>query len=241
MDKKQDIVVFNMIEEYRKELLEFYAPYFDDDKQLKDFVSIALNYDEKYSQIRFMIQQVQRFVSLANDIDKIRPVRDPLRIFFLKTCLESLCGISGYRNNKKAFFEEFEECFSEEGNEYILSNIVFNGIDLPEEWTPLEMAKYGDYLNKDFSIHNLLNVIKAVRDMVVHDGNYWSMQLFVCDNSPCIMEIVTDDDILEMGKNYKKEKLTYCFNTKLNYEKFIFYFVQACVKFIENGLESAEL
>ena len=240
MDKKQDIDLFNMVEEYRKELLEFYAPYFSGDKELRDFVNIAFNYDEEYSQIRFMIQQVQRFVALANDIDKIRPARDPLRIFFLKTCLESLCNISGYKN-KKQFFYDFEECFSEDGKDYILSNIVFKGIDLPEKWSPLEMAKYGDYLNKDFSIRNLLNIIKVVRDMVVHDGNYWSMQFFVCDNSTWITEIITDEDILEMGKNYKKEKLTYCFNTKLNYKEFIFYFVQACVNFIAKKREATKL
>jgi hypothetical protein len=46
------------------------------------------------------IFQVQRFVTLANEIDKIRPARDGLRILFLKCCMESLATLSGIKNKK---------------------------------------------------------------------------------------------------------------------------------------------
>lgn len=221
----------NIIDEYQKELLVFYSPHFKNDKDLNAFVDLAFNYDDKYSQVRFMIQQVERFVSLANDIDKIRPARDPLRVIFLKTCLEALCDIAGYtQENKKEFYIEFEKCFSNEGSQYILSNFKYIGIDIPDGLSLEQKIPYYNYENLEFTMSCFLKLLHAIRNMVVHEGDYWTTQLFSHDSeSIWITSIKTNDRIFDT----KKEIINYHFQTRLNYSKFIFYFVQACIKFID--------
>ena len=61
------------------------------------FIDKAIQLDWDDRKPRQMLFQVQRFVSLATEIDKIRPERDGLRMLFLKCCMESLANLS----NKK--------------------------------------------------------------------------------------------------------------------------------------------
>ena len=182
MKNNQDFGVRDLLEEYRNKLLTFYAPHFEDEKSLTEFVELAFNYDDKYSQVRYMIQQVERFVSLANDIEKIRPARDPFRIFFLKTCLESLATIAGFTDKtKRLFFAEFENCFSDEGSEYILSCIEFTGIDEPDGLSIRQLAELSVLESQSLTISSFLNIIKAIRDNLAHEGDFWSTQFFAQD------------------------------------------------------------
>lgn len=248
MKNNQDFGVRDLLEEYRNKLLTFYAPHFEDEKSLTEFVELAFNYDDKYSQVRYMIQQVERFVSLANDIEKIRPARDPFRIFFLKTCLESLFTTAGFKEKEKhLFFEEFENCFSNEGSEYILSCIEFTGIDKPDGLSIRQLAELSVLESQALTISSFLKIFKAIRDIFAHEGDFWSTQFFAQDtDSIWITSIRTKENIFDIEKGswsrildfFEQKKVTYFFHTKLDYSKFIFYFVQTCIKFIENKQEN---
>ena len=220
-------------EEYRKIYQEFYSPFFAKKGDCEKFVDLAFNYDDGNSKVRFMIQQLERFVSLANDIDKIRPARDPLRIFFLKICLESLYSIeynSDKDKKKKVFYGELEKCFSHEAEKYILDNFKYMGIDMPKVKDLKGLRKYNEYERQQMTIGSFLRLMKSVRDMVAHEGNYWSMEFFNDrEDCPICTDFRTKDDIFEIGK---KEELTYNFEANLNYQKFIFYFVEACINYI---------
>ncbi len=230
--KECNFDIYKMLEEYRMELLDFYNPFFESKKELNDFVNLACDIENDNSSVRFMIQQVHRFVSLANDIEKIRPNRDPLKIFFIKICMESLCKISGL--NKNAFFAEFEKCFSEEAKSYIVFCFEFTGIDLPDGISFDDRMKYYKYESHDFVFDDFLRLIKAVRDTVAHEGDYWSMQFFSYDDeSIWVTSLTTDEDIFNLGTKPKKV-VTYFFHTKLNYSRFVYYFIEACINFIES-------
>ena len=219
-----------------------------EENQNTEFVELAFNYDDKYSQVRYMIQQVERFVSLANDIEKIRPVHDPFRIFFLKTCLESLATIAGFTDKtKRLFFAEFENCFSDEGLEYILSCIEFTGIDEPDGLSIRQLAELSVLESQSLTISSFLYIIKAIRDNFAHEGDFWSAQFFAQDtDSIWITSIRTKENIFAIEKDswsriidyFEQKKVTYFFHTKLDYSKFIFYFVQTCIKYIENKQEN---
>ena len=248
MKNNQDFGVRDLLEEYRNKLLTFYAPHFEDEKSLTEFVELAFNYDDKYSQVRYMIQQVERFVSLANDIEKIRPARDPFRIFFLKTCLESLFTTAGFKEKEKPhFYTEFENCFSDEGLGYIFSCFEFTGIDKPDGLSIQQLAELSVLENQALTISSFLNIIKAIRDIFAHEGDFWSTQFFAQDtDSIWITSIRTKENIFDIEKVswsrildlFEQKKVTYFFHTKLDYSKFIFYFVQTCIKFIENKQEN---
>ena len=78
--------------------------------------------------------------------------------------------------------------------------------------------------------------------MVVHDGNYWEMQIFSHDtDSIWLTHLETDKKLLpENIFDYKDKLTTYHFETTLQYEKFIYYFVEACIKFIYSYIDKTE-
>lgn len=224
--------------EYKKELVEFYSPYFTYEFELEEFLTDTFDYEYGSFEVRQMIFQVQRFVSLAEDIDIIRPGRDSLKITFLKTGLESLFFLSGYnKKQKKQFFENFCGFFSDKGKKYILDNFKLSNFE--DEYKGLVFDACHNMELIDF-----LNIMKATRDFVVHDGEYWGMDFFTDDED--IITVATMETEIELLSTYKylrtkKFKTTYIFDTTLNYEKFIFYFVEACVNFIKDFKKSTNL
>ena len=78
--------------------------------------------------------------------------------------------------------------------------------------------------------------------MVAHDFNYWEMQFFAYDTDfTWLTSMKAKDDILP-SYNYQREQkkeTTYHFETTLNYEKFIYYFTEACVRFINEHMKKA--
>ena len=220
----------DFINQHRAELISFYAPYFDADEELNSFVSDAFDYENGCLAKRQMLYQVQRFVSLANDIDKLRPGRDCLRMLFIKICLESLCSLSGYTNKQKPlFYDAFIDCFSEDGKAYILDNFKLSGFDD-------EFCGHVYEASHELTLNDFFEIIKVTRDMVVHQGIYWEMQFFAPDDdSTWLASIETKERILKSYTYQSKEKrsVTYHFETTLKYERFIYFFIEACVSYIK--------
>ena len=216
---------------YLTELKEFYSAHFSTQDDLNDFIDRSSRYDTENRTPWRMILQVQRFVELATEIDKIRPWRAGLRILFLKCCMESLAKLS--KLDSKAFSASFSSSFSEKGKEYILNNFSLFSIESPE--CEIDSEEIGE-----LTINDILWIIKATRDIVVHEGNYWEFQFFASDEeSTLLTHIETDEQVLsrETYAPHNKQKLTYCFGTKLLYDKFIYYFVEACIIFINNYID----
>ena len=219
---------------YRAECEDFFRPYFENDDALYDFFCLVFKNDSVDKSPRWIMNDIWRFVSLANDIDKIRPARDPLRILFLRICLESICKDSGLTT--KAFFNSFDSFFSETGTHYILTNFVFTGILVPDELTGIERAKFNTHKAYCLTCSDLLKIIYATRNMVVHGGDYWSMQFFARNtDSVWITCMTTKDEMVSCQP--KGKELTYCFQTKMQYEKFVFYFVEACINYLRNYIK----
>lgn len=218
------------IKKHQEKIKSFYAPYFAMEADLDDFVSDAFDYENGSLPKRQMLYQVQRFVSLANDIDKLRPGRDCLRMLFIKICLESLCSLSGYTVKQKSqFYAKFIGCFSEQGKQYILSNFNLSGFED-------EYRGHVYEVHHDLTLEDFFEIIKVTRDMVVHEGIYWEMQFFAHDDdSTWIATISTKERLLKSYTYQSKDKreITYCFETTLKYEIFIYFFIEACVNFIK--------
>ena len=227
---------YNFIKNSKKELETFYAQYFNSNVELQIFLSDAFDYERGSLHRRQALFQVQRFISLANDIDKIRPGRDSLRILFLKIGLDALCTLSGYTNKTKPiFYANFCNCFSTEGKDYILNNFKLSYFEDEYKGHSFEVWH-------NIDLNDFLNIIKTTRDMVVHDFNYWEMQFFAHDlDSTWLTSIETKEDMILSYKYHRetKKETRYHFETTLNYEKFIYYFTEACVRFIKEHTEWA--
>ena len=219
-------------QQYFLELKEFYSPHFPTSKELDVFIDKALQLDWDNRNPRQMLFQVQRFVSLATEIDNLRPARDGLRMLFLKCCMESLAKLSS--KETKEFYECFANCFSNDGENYILNNFALSFI---------ECYKNGLTIHEraNLNIADILSIIKAMRDMVVHEGNYWELQLFAHDkDSAWLTHIETNKQLLSKAtyNNSSKQVVTYHFETTLQYEIFIFFFVEACKNYISNYIDN---
>ena len=189
------------INEAKKELEHFYSPYFFSEEELQNFLSGVFDYENGALEKRQMILQVQRFVSLANDIDKIRPARDPLRILFLKFGLDALSSLAGYtKKTKNIFYNDFCKCFSKEGSDYILNNFKLSSF----------FDEYNGHnfeASHDINLNDFFNIVKITRDAVVHDFTYWEMQFFAYDtDSVWCSSIETDENILLSYKYHRKKK-----------------------------------
>lgn len=237
MKEKIDL---NFYLDYKQELTTFYKPFFNNEKKLECFVDKAVDYDEKAYTVRNMIQQVERFVSLANDVDKIRPSRDPLRMLFIKVCLESLAKLSNY--GMKKFSDEFEKCFSDLGKEYILENFKFIGIDTPKNLSEKEKLFFDKHEDYALTISDFLEIIRVTRNTLVHEGDYWSMQFFTLNSEfKYLVNLKTRYKPIKSFDNIDNNtQYTYCFDTTMQYDKFIYYFVEACVKYVTNYIEFQE-
>ena len=104
-----------------------------------------------------------------------------------------------------------------------------------------------DLESQSLTISSFLKIIKAIRDNFAHEGDFWSTQFFAQDSdSIWITSLRTNENIFDIKKDswnrildfFEQKKVTYFFHTKLDYSKFIFYFVQACIEYIENKQEN---
>lgn len=218
-------------EQYLLETKEFYFPYFSEKEHLDSFINRVFQFDWNDRKPRQMLFQVQRFVTLATEIDKIRPARDGLRMLFLKCCMESLAKLSDMKTT--AFYNSFATFFSEEGKKHILDNFSLSFIEHSENSIVIDESR-------DLVISDILSIIKAMRDMVVHEGNYWELQIFAYDDdSTWLTHIETKEQLLSKSTyvNTSNQLITYHFKTTLKYEKFRYYFVEACINFINNYID----
>ena len=208
------------------ELIAFFNQCFKSEEKTVDFLKPIYDISKNNRAPLQMAFQVLNFVTLADDIEKIRPARDGLRIMLYRTCMESLASISGV--NKKGFFKDFADCFSEEGQRHILTKFKFNGFD---------DEQFGLVLSFLFplTMEDMLKVFKAIRDNVVHEGDYWSTQVFAQDEDSTWLVMLKTKEQFVSSYNYPngKKEIEYHFETTLQYEDFKFYFIEACVNYIK--------
>lgn len=230
------------IKEYRAEFTEFYKPYFNSEKELNDFFIQVFKNDALDKTPRRMLNQIQRFVSLTNDIEIIRPDRDALRIVFLRTCIESLCRLGNKndeekeRKDKKFFFSRY---FTEEDKQYILDNFVFKGLEPYYYMDEKSKLLFDNKANYSLTIDDFGMILFKVRGMVVHEGDYWSMQFFSRDNEyTWCVSMETDETLIGDYIPEKGKPVSYCFETTLNYECFINCFVKGCISYVQHYIDN---
>jgi hypothetical protein len=214
MEKWEEYIIED---EYKDKYIGFYKEYLDDNA-LNEFFNSICEYEDKHDDNipRRMMHQVQRFVKLAIDVEKIEPNADMFRIIFLNSCLDSIFYIANQKKDKINFFENW---VSIENQEYILNNFK---ICIDE-----------DYYSKEckLTIKEFHNVFYKLRNIAIHEGNCWCTQFFN-ENIDCglISVFYTEKNIFENSNDIK----WYTIDTTLSFYEFIKIFVRGCVNFIIN-------
>lgn len=216
---------FSDIEENnRKELIEFYSPYFSSTSDCQTFIDDVVSTEQCLSErkARQMLNQVMRFVKLASDIEKIYPPRDGLRILFYRICIESLEHISGSENS---FYTEFEQSFSPSG-----IYTITNGFKL--SYAEKDGEEVINLTNYTLTIDDFLNVLRVIRNKVAHEGEFWNTSVFALNNDDScqLLSELTTDKLKLNG--FGKGQITYHFETNLKFSEFKSIFIEACLNYI---------
>jgi hypothetical protein len=141
--------------------IEFYAPFFASDEEAAAFVNSyeQLKPESALHRAKIMMHQVQRMVTLADDMAKLRPGRESLQLLFLMACAENISKIfHGYNKEGQSrhFIDKFFKQFLSHEDKEILE-LSF----LTSEQEPM-------------SLHQVIGCLYSVRCDVVHEGQYWS-------------------------------------------------------------------
>ena len=158
-----------------------------------------------------MLNAVQRFVSVANDIDTIRPGDDPFKIILLITCIESLQTQRRkiFKTKRNMIVDFFDTFTSFDDSEYIRNHFETN----PDDF--YDIPKSGPVL--------LAEALYAIRNAAVHNGDCWDL-LFPDNNMDLLITVP--------GKNHQSERK--CYINGISYSKLEHIFVRTCMKLISH-------
>ena len=145
---------------------------------------------------------------------------------FFVICIESLKRPPN--RESRAFAVTFANYFSAEGKDYILNHFKLSYFE--DTYCGLTFDAHYDITE----LKDIMWLFLAIRNDVVHNGENWSMQFFARDeDSIWLTSMETSNKVIEYKFHQSGEKMVeYHFDTTLNYEKFIFYFVEACINYI---------
>jgi len=158
------------------EWLAFYSPYFEEQDEAKKFVEACEMQTHPNNVAKIMMHQVQRLVSLSDDMQKIRPNDDPLKLLILIMCAENIAKLhDGYTGESKSwhYVDKFFKGFLSDSDKDLLRH---GFVDNNDKW--LGFLSYED----------VVKMLYKIRCDVVHEGDYLGFSLY--DGKTEMLEIV---------------------------------------------------
>ncbi len=158
------------------EWLAFYNPYFKRQGEAKKFVESCEMQTHPNNVAKIMMHQVQRLVSLSDDMQKIRPNDDPLKLLILIMCVENIAKLhDGYTGESKSwpYVDKFFKDFLSDDDKDLLRNGFVNDND---KWLRL------------LSFEDVIKMLHNIRCDVVHEGDYLGFSFY--DRKTEMLEIV---------------------------------------------------
>lgn len=182
---------------------EFFKEFFKDKKQLETFIREKLEYTQNNIPRR-MINNTQRLCTLSDEMDRIRPGRRDLSIFFILTCIESLFKLSNISMQKqKMIIDFYENYISREDKEMIESNIEILNINRKPKFLT------------NVTIEQFALLLCSIRNNVAHEGVYWSFHFKAeSENNSQVINILNS----KLKKDQGYDEITY--EVGLKYSEF---------------------
>ena len=109
--------------DYELKVINFYALHLKSEEKAQSFFDGVVAKTTTEHPYRAMMNQVERFVSLAAEM-RAEKQSDALALFFLKTCMEAIAFLGGFEDKDKGvFYQEFAKGFSNQAKEYVKNNL----------------------------------------------------------------------------------------------------------------------
>ncbi|NLI92503.1 MAG: hypothetical protein GX434_09955 [Peptococcaceae bacterium] len=228
-------------EQLLPELIQFYQEFTEDQTELESFLREALFY-QATNIPRRMVNIVEWLVTLADDIEQIRKGKDGLKIFFLVVCIETLNVLANPEEGKsklEMIIDFFKNQIYQEDKVHILGNIKRSLADsrfnvFREEYETQEehksrIAEEIDWsFNTEISIETFARMINEVRNIFVHEGNFWEFHF--SDGDVPLMNILRLAENFQEFKRKRREERIYDIN--LTYKEFRRICVRGYINFI---------
>lgn len=148
------------------EWLTFYAPYFEKQDEAEKFVESCERQSYPSNVAKIMMHQTQRLILLSDDMQKIRPNDDPLKLLILIMCVENIAKLhnnyTGEHDSKK-YVKKFFDDFLSKTDKDLLSNGFIDGND---KWS------------RPLSFEKVINMFYKIRCDVVHEGDYLDFSFY---------------------------------------------------------------
>ncbi len=174
----------------------FYRPYFDNEKQLIEFIEVCegLEPDDIRHRAKIMMHQGQRLISLSENAAILEAGKDPLKLFFLILCAEAVAKLhADYKKEDQSkkfvrhFFHAF--CTAEE------KHTILKGIEICRS-------------KHDFG--KVIDALYLVRCDVVHEGQYWGFSFATAKYKSMITGRGRDGQVLRVTITYNELKNIVC-------------------------------
>lgn len=203
--------------EYYEKHFKFWDQFFEDKKELEAFICDKSRFEDNIP--KRMINNVQRLCELSDEMDKIKPGRKDLNIFFIVACIESLFVLSNKKIKKHEMIIEFYEDYIDEENKLLIEesiNILDNNYNY----------------HYKVSMEQFALLISAIRNMVAHEGIYWNFQFKKeCKNSCDMINIINSKIKRDEGYN----DITYIVGLK--YSEFRRITIEGFIAFINEHIK----
>jgi hypothetical protein len=160
--------------------LAFYNPHFTSQDKAKRFVESCENHPSNVA--KTMLHQVQRLVSLSDDMQKIRPNDESLKLLFLIMCVENVAKLhDGYSGEFKSWYyvEKFFKDFLSDDDKDLLRN---GFTDNNDKWL------------RSLSFDDVIKMLYKIRCDVVHEGNYTDFSFY--DGKTEMLNIIKAFDVI---------------------------------------------
>jgi len=160
--------------------IAFYEQFFSSTNATKAFVGeLEAITDSTMTKHRakIMMHQVQRLISLADDIIKVSGERESLQLLFVLICAENIAKL--FHN------------FIDDGQSKAFVHKFFSEFVIGDDRDALENSFFTHDL-KPLNLHDTVDILYSIRCDVVHDGLYWGFHF----QSGNIFMLNTDPDII---------------------------------------------
>jgi len=140
--------------------LDFYSPYFSSAQEVTDFVEQieAIPIGDPLHRRKILMHQTQRLVSIAIDIDQIRPKKQALQLAFLIISCENISKLFhnyGGDMQSKHYVKKFFEVFLSDQDKARLQ------------------AGFTTHAMQAMQVNQIVESLYSIRCDVVHEGKYW--------------------------------------------------------------------
>ncbi|MUG85712.1 hypothetical protein GNP92_05015 [Paenibacillus timonensis] len=232
-------------EDLLPKLMEFYAPFVSDKDELAAFISSALRLRSNPVPRR-MLNSAHRLITLADQMDEVRPGKDSLKIFYYVVCIESLYFLrNGDAENKTLTIVDFFTNYIEEHDQQLimdrfhrnLADEKYNVHQRPDETYDEYLERLNTSVDRTFntrvSMDVFARVINEIRNCFAHEGDYWNFH-FASGSHSVMNSLIVAENQVESGLKRKRiiEGLKRIYSVDLTYEQFKAACIRGYLQFI---------